>query len=153
MTQQFNNPIPVVVCMVPLIDELTNEISLLGVVRGIEPQIGGVAMPGGYVDEGESAEQAATRELDEETGIYIAEDDWITLGTSVTPSNRLLILLVSEYPVARDLINSFTANDEVSALVAIDEDTSLCFPIHDKWVKEFFAQAESCGCNDSNCHA
>lgn len=43
--------------------------SVLLVRRGGHPYKGKLALPGGFIEEGESAEQAVTRELIEETGI------------------------------------------------------------------------------------
>ncbi|MDA1189943.1 MAG: NUDIX domain-containing protein [Chloroflexi bacterium] len=44
---------------------------LLMVKRGVEPALGAWAFPSGYVDRGESVEQAAVREVQEETGLVV----------------------------------------------------------------------------------
>ena len=50
---------------------VANEDRLLWVQRGIEPQIGSWAIPGGFMEQGETLAQAAARELHEESGILL----------------------------------------------------------------------------------
>lgn len=58
---------------------------LLFGVRKHEPQRGMLDLPGGFVDQGETAEQAVLRELQEETGL-------------VAPSARYLYSFPNRYP-------------------------------------------------------
>jgi 8-oxo-dGTP diphosphatase len=60
----------------PLIGALAvvlREGCVLLIERGIEPHLGHWSLPGGVIDEGESAEAAAVRETMEETGLVVAE--------------------------------------------------------------------------------
>ncbi len=45
--------------------------SILWIRRGIAPAAGRLALPGGYMEKGETPEQAASRELEEETGVRV----------------------------------------------------------------------------------
>jgi ADP-ribose pyrophosphatase YjhB (NUDIX family) len=47
---------------------------LLWVQRGLEPQLGKWAIPGGYLERGETMAEGAARELHEETGVLIPAD-------------------------------------------------------------------------------
>src|SRR5262249_4057 len=61
----YVNPLPVAVCLLPV------DGGLLCIRRDIEPGKGKLALPGGFIDLGETWQQAAARELFEETGIRI----------------------------------------------------------------------------------
>lgn len=64
--RDFNNPITGVAALV-----LSPAGEMLWIERGREPGKGKMGMPGGFVDPGESLEQAAIREVKEETGLDI----------------------------------------------------------------------------------
>lgn len=60
----YYNPVPAACCF------LTNpQGELLMVQRSVEPRKGLWTLPGGFVESGETTEQAALRELEEETGL------------------------------------------------------------------------------------
>ncbi len=56
------------------------ELHVLLIERGNEPYQGRLALPGGFVDPGETGEQAARRELAEETGVTDFPGPLVQLG-------------------------------------------------------------------------
>lgn len=54
----------------------------LWIRRGIAPEIGKWAIPGGYMENDETPEAAASRELREETGLEIVADDLMLVSVS-----------------------------------------------------------------------
>lgn len=78
---------------------------MLLVRRGIEPYVGKWAQPGGFVEESELLEVAASREVEEECGIRIPASELVPIGIlSLSRLNQVHVLflaLLSEPSAAR----------------------------------------------------
>ena len=88
----YSNPVPAACCF------LTNaEGELLLVQRSVEPRKGLWTLPGGFVEMGETTEEAALRELSEETGL--TGKGVSLLGVSSLPSKHSGGIIVLGYTV------------------------------------------------------
>lgn len=125
----YNNPTPVAVALVR-IRRADRSLALLGVVRAHAPGIGGLAFPGGYVDEMETIEQAATRELVEETGLHTDPSEWRLLRSMTTPQNRVLVFCELRRELPESVLGTLLVNEEVSGFACLDESSELVFPTH-----------------------
>lgn len=128
---KYSNPVPVAVALVPY------QGKLVGIRRGIEPRKGQVALPGGFINSGETFNQALSRELFEETGIKIDDKKWklFHIGDSLQ-SNRILIFgLATEI----DNIDLGFKSSETQEVILLDDKSSLAFPLHEESVKKYFS--------------
>lgn len=130
----YLNPTPVAVCLVPVDD------GLLVVRRAIPPKVGELALPGGFIDFHETWQEAAVRELHEETGVRIAAEE---VRHFRTHSSRLGdgILLFFGVVGARtwSSLPPFAPLDaDASEMLVIREKQTLAFPLHTQAVAEFF---------------
>lgn len=90
----YYNPVPAACCF------LTNpDGELLMVQRSVEPRKGLWTLPGGFVESGETTEQAALRELEEETGLH--GEGTRLLGVSSLPGKNSGGVIVVAYTVER----------------------------------------------------
>lgn len=64
-----------------LLTDMGGRLAVLMIKRGNHPHIGKWALPGGFVEAGESAEEAAARELKEETGVEAEIEQLVTVST------------------------------------------------------------------------
>lgn len=124
----YNNPIPVAVAII-----FTPDYSkvLVG-ERGIEPCIGGNALFGGYAESGETPEDAARREVQEETGLSIQNVDMKYESSAVTANNRMLLFFsgVAPEPLFENVPD--TAEMKNIRFISYEEliEHPLCFPLH-----------------------
>ncbi|WP_031155987.1 NUDIX domain-containing protein [Streptomyces xanthophaeus] len=132
----YRNPLPVAVALLPVEDE--HGTGLVVITRTIEPALGGIALPGGFMDFGEDWREAVVRELREETGIT-ADADEVTLADALSsPAGHLLLFgLLTPRPAA-DLPAS-KPTDETTGWHVLRTPEDLAFPLHTQATSNWFA--------------
>ncbi|HYD97170.1 MAG TPA: NUDIX hydrolase [Noviherbaspirillum sp.] len=123
----FKKPAPVSVGIIPS--------STPGHIILVERSDGGIALPGGNVDEMEDASAALNREVFEETGLELDVSQWRLFYSAITPHNKLLLFSYYPQPVALPL--AFTPNDEVLRVFSAAWNTPLKFPLHETAVQKW----------------
>lgn len=140
---QYNNPVNVMVGLIQILDD-DDYIKLLGVRRGIQPHVGGIALPGGFQEHMEEATVAVAREVLEETSLQTDPKDYVVFGNPVmSPTNNMLIFFKNQNIYPKSILKDLKLNSEVLEFVLIDEKTQLCFPLHDKVAKSFLVEESS----------
>jgi ADP-ribose pyrophosphatase YjhB (NUDIX family) len=126
------NPTPVAVLLLPVGD------GLLVVRRGIEPGRGKLALPGGFIDLGETWQEAAARELHEEAGVEIDPARVVEFRVRSARGGPLLVFGVGPRLAAAGL-PPFVANDEATERAVIEAPRELAFPLHTETAAAWFA--------------
>ena len=132
----YRNPLPVVVLLVPV-----NTGGLVVIRRGERPKKGQLALPGGFIEVGESWQEAAVRELYEEAGLKVdagaVRDERVRSAADGT-----LLVFGRVPPIEEAKLPPFQPNDEVEERLIIYEPTSLAFDLHTEVVRDFFNGGE-----------
>jgi ADP-ribose pyrophosphatase YjhB (NUDIX family) len=108
----YRNPVPVAVLVVPVED-----VGVL-MVRRVEPPRG-LALPSGYIEHGERWQDAAARELAEETGIRVDAAAIRELKVCSGEDDTLLVFATAPAITRADLA-AFSSSAEVSELVVVE---------------------------------
>lgn len=126
----YLNPLPVVVILVPLSS------GLVVIRRNIEPQKGWLALPGGYIDLGETWQEAGRREVFEETGIEIDSRE-IRLYDVMNGLDGTLVIFGLAAKVTLEAVQPFQS-EETQEVLLIDRPIELAFSMHSRMVRRYF---------------
>lgn len=129
----FLNPVPVAVVLVPI------DLGLLVVRRNIEPKRGWLALPGGYINYGESWQAAGAREVFEETGLQLDPDHIREFRVKSAPDSTLLIFGLAQ-PIGLADLPPFVPNEETQEIKIITAPEELAFSLHTEVVRDYFDQ-------------
>lgn len=127
----YLNPLPVVVVLVPV------DRGLLAIRRATPPAQNQLALPGGFIDYGETWQNAGVREVLEETGVVIASDEIREYRVRSAPDGTLLVFGLARKRAGASL-PLFVPNPEASERVILNEPTVMAFPQHTEILKDFF---------------
>ena len=130
----FVNPLPVSVVLLPVDD------GLLAVRRNIEPQIGQLALPGGYINRGEAWQQAGARELLEETGIAVPAEDLREFRVKSAPGYNTLIVFGLARRMRSSDLPPFAPNEETQEICVLNAPQELAFSTHTEALREYFEE-------------
>ncbi len=132
----YKNPLPVAVALIPVKGG-----GLVGVRRGIPPRKGEVALPGGFIDVGESWQAACAREVEEELGLSIDARS-ITVHTVLSAPDGTVLIMGLTPEINLNEAPEFVPNDETMERLVIEpaEDLELAFPLHTEAVKLYFSR-------------
>lgn len=130
----YLNPIPVVVLLVTVGN------GLLVARRNIEPQRGTLVLPGGYLDLAETWQEGAVRELYEETGIRVAAGE-ISLYDVANGLDNTLVIGGLAPQQQLSCLQPFSSA-ETQEIALIEEPVELGFPLHNIWVRRYFADMD-----------
>lgn len=132
----YLNPLPVAVVLLPV------DGGLLCIRRGIEPAVGQLCLPGGFMDLGETWEEAAARELWEEAGIRIEPRELELFRVFSSRHQPYLLIFGRARERHERELPPFAANDEATERTIVRGPVELAFPLHSRAMREFFANRE-----------
>ncbi len=118
-----------------LILDFSNSEEIVLVRRRYPPEAGHWTMPGGGIEAGESALQAAIREAKEETGLEIVVDG--QLGTWSTPTGETVITFYFAHPGGGTLMAGTDA--EEARWFPLDMAPTLAFSTHREALERYLS--------------
>ena len=136
----WSNPLPVAVVLQP-VSYPDGQTGVVVIRRDIEPYRGELALPGGFIETGESWREAAVRELWEETGLTAPAHE-VTLFDVHSSYNGFTLLVFGALPVRPvGALPPSTPTTEATEWFPVTEPTRLCFPTHTKALADYLRAA------------
>jgi ADP-ribose pyrophosphatase YjhB (NUDIX family) len=127
------NPRPVAVMLVPVDD------GVLLVRRNIEPRRGELALPGGYIDLGETWQEAGAREVAEETTLQLDPATIRDFGALTDAEGGFVLIFGLAAPQTAAALAAFTPNSETQEWTLARGPQELAFPLHTEMLARYFA--------------
>lgn len=135
---------PVAVVLLP-VSYPDGRTGVVVVRRDIEPYRGDLALPGGFIETGESWREAAVRELQEETGLTAdpSQVGLFDVHSSYQGFTLLVFGVLPPRPV--ESLPPSAPTPEATEWLVVTEPTPLCFPTHTLALADYFRGAASGG--------
>ncbi len=129
----WSNPLPVAVVLVKM------DGGVLIIQRGIEPAKGHWALPGGFLETGESWQEGAAREVREETGLVLpcAEIQLID-ALSVAQNRQIILFCMTKGHYSRNDFK-FEPCEETLDLRVMIQPEELAFSAHTEYARRLLA--------------
>lgn len=132
----YQSPDPIVLIVQPVAD------AVLLIRRNNSPKRGQLCLPGGYVDHREPWRRAASRELEQETGVKVNPWSLRADATVSTGGNQLVICTIA--PTLWDGLPPFeTPTNEVQERILTTKARTLAWPVHTKLLREFLRNRDT----------
>ncbi len=113
---------------------------LVYIRRSIEPRKGRLALPGGFINAGETWQEAGAREVMEETGIPLNPEEIEEFKVQSAPDDTLLIFGLARPRHSEDL-PAFNRTDETTERIVLPfSPPNQAFQLHGDAAAEFFKQ-------------
>jgi ADP-ribose pyrophosphatase YjhB (NUDIX family) len=129
----YSNPLPVSVVLLPL------DGGLLLVRRTQEPQAGRWALPGGFIETGETWQEAGAREMREETGYTIDPVGIRLFDTRSAPDGTLLVFGLAQ-ALSSNTLPKFTPSSETSEAMIAPGPRELAFLTHTETADRYWKE-------------
>lgn len=129
----YVNPLPVAVVLVPVGE------GVVLIRRGVEPQKGKWALPGGFVNSGETWQQAGAREVLEETGIRVDAQTIREFRVCSAPDDTLLVFGLAAR-LAENGMPPFEPNEETTERMLVTAPPrDMAFELHRETLARYLA--------------
>ena len=130
----YSNPLPVSVVLLPIDDN-----GLLLVKRVQEPSAGKWGLPGGFIETGETWQEAGARKVFEETGFTVNPATIMLFDTRSAPDGTLLVFgLAPSQP--SDILPRFQPSSETSAVLVAAGPQELAFSTHTETANRYWKE-------------
>ena len=133
----WSNPLPVAVILLP-VTYVDGRHGIVVVRRDIEPFRGEIALPGGFIETGESWQEAAVRELREETGLWAEADEVALFDVQSSIHGYSLLVFGVVPPRPAESLPPSQPTEESMEWFVVTESVPLCFPTHTDVIAEYF---------------
>ncbi len=136
----YRNPLPVSVVLLPIDD------GLLLVRRVNNPQAGKLVLPGGFIEVGETWQEAGAREVFEETGFTVAPGGIRLFDALSAPDGTLLVFGLAP-PQSSRTLPPFVPSSETSEMTVARRPMELAFSTHTEVVARYWKERLEDGTN------
>ncbi len=99
------------------------------------------ALPGGYVNLGETWREAAAREVREETGVILSPEEIRETRVESAPDGTLIIVARAN-PHREAELPPFVPNEECSERLVLMEPVAMAFRLHEEVARDYLRNSQ-----------